>query len=70
MWRERYLRGIEEVRENEPKREMSVYATWFNSGHKIKKEWIDLKAFENAPRSLFRDGTVGATKCSTGKGND
>ena len=48
MWRERYLRRIKEIRENEPKSEI-VYTdvTWLNSGHKIKKEWVDLEALEN-----------------------
>ena len=41
-----------------------------NSGHKIKKEWVDLEALENprGRRSLLEYGTVGTTKCSTGKG--
>ena len=69
MWRERYLRRIKEIRENGPKREI-VYTdeTWLNSGHKIKKEWVDLEALENPRRSLLEYGTVGTTKCSTGKG--
>ena len=69
MWRERYLRRIKEIRENEPKSEI-VYTneTWLNSGHKIKKEWVDLEALENPCRSLLEYGTVGTTKCSTGKG--
>ena len=69
MWREKYLRRIKEIRENESKREM-VYTdeTWLNSGHKIKKEWVDLEALENPRRSLLEYGTVGTTKCSTGKG--
>ena len=67
MWRERYLRRIKEIRENEPKREI-VYTeeTWLNSGHKMKKEWVDLEALENSGRSLLEYGTVGTTKCSTG----
>ena len=70
MWRERYnLRRIKEIQENEPKSEI-VYTdeTWLNSGHKIKKEWVDLKALENPRHSLLKYGTVGTTKCSTGKG--
>ena len=53
MWRERYLRRIKEIRKNEPKSEI-VYTdeTWLNSGHKIKKEWVDLEALENPRRSL------------------
>ena len=66
MWRERYLCRIKETRENEPKSEI-VYTdeTWLNS---IKKEWVDLEALENPRRSLLEYGTVGTTKCSTGKG--
>ena len=32
------------------------------------KEWVDLEALENLRRSLLEYGTVGTTKCSTGKG--
>ena len=32
------------------------------------KEWVDLEALENPRRSLLEYGTVGTTKCSTGKG--
>ena len=64
MWRESYLRRIREIRENEPKREI-VYTdeTWLNSGHKIKKEWVDLKALENPRHSFLEHCTVGTTKC-------
>ena len=69
MWRERYLRRIKEIRENEPRTEIEYTdETWLNSGHKIKKEWVDLEALENPRRSLLEYGTVGTTKCSTGKG--
>ena len=63
------LRRIKENRENEPKREI-VYTdgTRLSSGHKIKKEWVDLKALQNPRRSLLEYGTVGTTKCSTGNG--
>ena len=65
MWRERYLRRIKEIWEDEPKSEiMCTDETWL----KIKKEWVDLEALENPRRSLLEYGTVGTTKCSTGKG--
>ena len=69
MWRERYLRRIKEIRENEPKSEI-VYTdeTWLNFGHKIEKEWVDLETLENPHRSLLEYGTIETTKCSTGKG--
>ena len=55
MWRERYLRRIKEILENEPKSEI-VYTdeTWLNSGHKIKKEWVDLEALEISSPFTFR----------------
>ena len=39
------LRIIKEIREKEPERQI-VYTdeTWLNSGHRVKKEWIDLMA--------------------------
>ena len=56
-WRWSYLKPIKEVRENEPQREI-VYTdeTWLNAGHKVKKEWVDLKALENPRRSIKEFG--------------
>ena len=69
MWRESFLRRIREVREKEPQREI-VYTdeTWLNGGHRVKKEWVDLKALENPRRSIEEYGTVGCTKDNVGKG--
>ena len=69
MWIESFLRRIREVREKEPQREI-VYTdeTWLNGGHRVKKEWVDLKALENPRRSIKENGTVGCTKDNVGKG--
>ena len=69
MWRESFLRRIREVREKEPQREI-VYTdeTRLNRGHRVKKEWVDLKALENPRRSIKEYGTVGCTKDNVGKG--
>ena len=69
MWRESFLRRIREVREKEPQREI-VYTdeTWLNGGHRVKKEWVDLKTLENPRRSIKEYGTVGCTKDNVGKG--
>ena len=69
-WRESFLRKIKEIREKEPERQI-VYTdkTWLNSGHRVKKEWIDLmKALENPRRSIHDYGTVGCTKDPVGRG--
>ena len=42
--------------------------TWLNSGHRVKKEWIDLKALENPRRSIHDYGTDGCTKDPVGRG--
>ena len=70
MWRESFLRRIREVREKEPQREI-VYTdkTWLNGGHRVKKEWVDLKALENPRRSIKEYGTIRCTKDNVGKGN-
>ena len=53
MCRESFLRLIREVREKEPQREIVyTYETWLNGGHRVKKEWVDLKALENPRRSV------------------
>ena len=69
-WRELFLRRIKEIREKEPERQIQVYSdeTWLNSGHRVEKEWIDLKALENQRRSIHDYGTVGCTKDPVGKG--
>ena len=53
MRRESFSRRIREVRETERQRE-KVYTdeTWLNGGHRVKKEWVDLKALENPRRSI------------------
>ena len=68
-WRESFSRRIKEIREKEPERQI-VYTdeTWLNSGHRVKKEWIDLKALENPRRSIHDYGTVGCTKDPVGRG--
>ena len=65
-WRESFLKRIKEIREKEPERQI-VYTdeTWLNSGHRAKKEWIDL---ENPRRSIHDYGTVGCTKDPVGRG--
>ena len=70
MWRESFLRRIREVREKEPQREIVyTHETWLNGGHRVKKEWVDLKALENPRRSIIKEyGTVGCTKDNVGKG--
>lgn len=69
VWRESFLRHIKDVREKEPEREI-VYTdeTWLNADHRVKKEWVDLKALENPRRSIQEFGTVGCTKDKIGKG--
>ena len=68
-WRESFLRRIKKIREKEPEHQI-VYTdeTWLNSGHRVKKEWIDLKALENPRCSIHDYGTVGCTKDPVDRG--
>ena len=68
-WRGSYLKRIKEVyREKEPQREIvDTDKTWLNAGHKVKKEWVDLKALEKPGRSIKEFGSVGCTKDHVGK---
>ena len=68
-WRESFLRRIKEIREKESERQI-VYTdeTWLNSGHRVKKEWIDLKTLENPRRSIHDYGTIVCTRDPVGKG--
>ena len=63
------MKRIKEVREKDPQTEI-VYTdeTWLNAGHKVKEEWVDLKALENPRRSIKEFGSVGCTKDIAGKG--
>ena len=60
---------LKEIREKEPECQI-VYTdeTWLNSGHRVKKESIDLKALENPRRSIHNYGTVGCTKDPVDRG--
>ena len=51
--RESFMRRTQEIRKNEPDREI-IYMdeTWLNVGHRIKKEWVDLEALQNPCRSI------------------
>ena len=62
-WKENFLRRIKEIRETEPDHEI-VYTdeTWLNAHHRVKKEWVDVKALKNPQKSLKDYGTVGCTK--------
>ena len=63
------MRRIKEIRENEPHQEI-VYTdeTWLHAGHRVKKEWVDLKALENPRRSIVDYGTVSCTKVLMDRG--
>ena len=51
-WRESFMRRIQEIRKNEPDREIvHTDETWLNAGHRIKREWVDLEALQNPRRS-------------------
>ena len=69
VWRESFMRKIQEIRKNKPAREI-VYPdeTWLNAGHRIKKEWVDLEALQNPCRSVADSGTVGCMKDLMGRG--
>ena len=66
--RESFMRRIQEIRKNEPDREI-VYTdeTWLNAGHRIKKEWVDLEAFQNPLRSIADYRTIGCMKDLMGR---
>ena len=69
-WRESFFKKNKgNLRTEEPERQL-VYTdeTWLNSGHRVKKEWIDLEALENPRRSIHDYGTVGCTKDPVGRG--
>ena len=69
IMRESFMRRIQEMRKNEPDREI-VYTdeTWLNAGHRIKKEWVDLEALQNPRRSIADYGNVGCTRDVLGRG--
>ena len=70
-WRGSHLKRIKEVREKDPQTEI-VYTdeTWLNAGHKVKEEWVDLKALENRRRSLRSLVVLDAQKILWEKGKE
>ena len=68
-WREAFLRRIKEIKEKEPDPDIvHTDETWINAGHRVKQEWVILKALETPRCSIVKYGTVGCTKDLTGKG--
>ena len=54
------MRRIKEIRENEPYQEIvHTDETWLHAGHRVKKEWVNLKPLENPRRSIVDYGALG-----------
>ena len=68
-WRELFMRRIQEIRKNEPDREI-VYTdeTWLNAGHRIERGWVDLEELQNPRQSIADYGTIACTKDLMGRG--
>ena len=63
------MRRIKEIRENAPHPEIAYTdETWLHAGHRVKKQWVDLKALESPRRSIVDYSTIGCTKDLIGRG--
>ena len=73
-WREKYLRRIKQIREQEPERDMQtmiVYLdeTWLKEGHQKNKEWVDTSTLKDvAQKTKSLSLTTGCTNLHVGKG--
>ena len=68
-WREKYLRRIKQIREQEPERDI-VYLdeTWLTEGHQKNKEWVDTSTLKDPQKTKSLSLTTGYTNLHVGKG--
>ena len=68
-WREKYLRRIKQIREQEPERDI-VYLdeTWLKEGHQKNKEWVDTSTLKDPQKTKSLSLTTGCTNLHVGKG--
>ena len=68
-WREKYLRRIKQIREQEPERDI-VYLdeTWLTEGHQKNKEWVDTSTLKDPQKTKSLSLTTGCTNLHVGKG--
>ena len=68
-WREKYLRRIKQIREQEPERDI-VYLdeTWLTEGHQQNKEWVDTSTLKDPQKTKSLSLTTGCTNLHVGKG--
>ena len=68
-WREKYLRRIKQIREQEPERDI-VYLdeTWLTEGHQKNKEWVDTSTLKDPQKTKSLSLTAGCTNLHVGKG--
>ena len=68
-WREKYLRRIKQIREQEPERDI-VYLdeTWLTEGHQKNKEWVDTSTLKDPQKTKSLSLTTGCTNVHVGKG--
>ena len=68
-WREKYLRRIKQIREQEPERDI-VYLdeTWLTEGHQKNKEWVDTLTLKDPQKTKSLSLTTGCTNLHVGKG--
>ena len=68
-WREKYLRRIKQIREQEPERDI-VYLdeTYLTEGHQKNKEWVDTSTLKDPQKTKSLSLTTGYTNLHVGKG--
>ena len=68
-WREKYLRRIKQIREQEPERDI-VYLdeTWLTEGRQKNKEWVDTSTLKDPQKTKSLSLTTGCTNLHVGKG--
>ena len=68
-WREKYLRRIKQIREQEPERDI-VYLDepCLTEGHQKNKEWVDTSTLKDPQKTKSLSLTTGCTNLHVGKG--
>ena len=67
-WREKYLRRVKQIREQEPERHSLFGRNMTDGGHQKNKEWVDTSTLKDPQKTKSLSLTTGCTNLHVGKG--
>ena len=69
-WREKYLRRIKQIREQEPERDIVYLDEWLTEGHQKNKEWVDTSTLKDPQKTKSLSLTTGCTNLHVEKAEE